>query len=100
MQRPSFARDFPPSPELDVLVEAFGRGEYASVRRRARQLVAQTNDEAVRRAAQSLIVRTRPDPLAVALLILAAAFVVTLSVWWTIHGRAPRVWRPPVQVVR
>jgi len=86
--RPSFARAFPRDPELDALVDAFERGNYAQVRAEAPRLAASA-DEDVRRAARTLVERTRPDALAVGLLLLAAALVGLLSAWWIAHGHPP-----------
>jgi len=99
-RRPSFARAFPRSPELDALVEAFEEGDYARVRAEAPKLEAGSTDEVVKRAARALLDRTRPDPLAVALLALAALFVGLLSTWWIAHGHPPAGSAPPVEFVR
>jgi hypothetical protein len=87
--RPAFARDFPRSPALDAVVEAFARGDYARVRADASALERDSDDDAVKRAAHSLVERTRPDPLAVALLGLAALLLVVLAAWAIAHGHAP-----------
>jgi hypothetical protein len=86
---PAFARDFPHDPRLDALVGAFSRGDYRRVRADAAALAHETKDEAVRRAAEELIDRTRPDPLAVALLGLAAVLLAILTAWAIAHGKAP-----------
>jgi hypothetical protein len=33
--------------------------------------------------------RTRPDPLGIALLIIAALLLGTMAAWWMAHGKAP-----------
>jgi hypothetical protein len=86
---PSFARAFPRSPELDALVEAFARGDYARVRSGAPDLERSSADPAVQQAARTLVERTRPDPLAVALLAIAALLLTVLTVWAVAHGKAP-----------
>jgi hypothetical protein len=86
---PSFARDYPRAAELDALVEAFARGDYARVRREAPQLATSSTDARVRTAARELHTRTRPDPLAVVLLALTAALLVALGGFWMVHGKAP-----------
>ena len=86
---PTFARGFPHSPELDALVEAFARGDYAAVRARAPALEQSSDDPGVREAARTLAQRTRPDPLAVALLAIAALLLCVLAVWAIAHGKAP-----------
>jgi hypothetical protein len=87
--RPLFARDFPAVPELDALVEAFARGDYARVRSEGPKLAASAQGEEVRRAAQILVSRTAPDPLAVWLLVLAGGLLIVLSVYWIDHGKPP-----------
>jgi hypothetical protein len=89
-RRPSFAADFPRSTELDALVDAFEQGDYASVRRDAPKLEEATKDETVRRAARTLVERTKPDPLAVRMLLLTAVLLTVLTGWWVVHGKAPR----------
>jgi hypothetical protein len=100
--RPSFARGFPRRPELDALVEAFSRGDYARVRAEAPRLAQQSGDDDVKRAAETLVERTRPDPTAVRLLVLAAALLVLLGAWWIVNGHPPAQApvAPPVEHVR
>ncbi len=86
---PSFARGFPHSAELDELVQAFARGDYAAVRARAPALEQSSDDPGIREAARTLAQRTRPDPLAVALLAIAALLLCVLAVWAIAHGKAP-----------
>jgi hypothetical protein len=86
---PSFARGFPHSAELDELVAAFARGDYAAVRARAPALERSSDDPGIREAARTLARRTRPDPLAVALLAIAALLLCVLAVWAIAHGKAP-----------
>jgi hypothetical protein len=86
-RRPSFAEEFPRTPDLDAVVEAFVRGDYASVRAQAMRLEQSTPDEAVRAATRTLVERTRPDPLAVALLVVTAILLATLASYWISHGR-------------
>ena len=88
-RRPSFAAESPASPELDALVDAFARGDYAHVRAEGPKLESTSADEAVRAAARTLVERTQPDPLAVKLLLLTGALLVVLAGWWIVHGKAP-----------
>jgi len=88
-RRPAFAEDFPRTPDLDAVVGSFARGDYASVRAGAMRLEQSTTDDGVREAARILFDRTRPDPLAVALLVIATMLLVTMATWWIAHGRAP-----------
>ena len=94
---PSFAREYPETPEIAALVVAFARGDYALVRANAPRLAASTADPRVKQAALELFERTRPDPLAVALLALTAALVMALGGWWMAYGKAPP--QPPAVVV-
>jgi hypothetical protein len=87
--RPTFARSFPRAPELDALVEAFARGDYAHVRAHAPALERSTDDPAVRGAARTLRERTRPDPIGIILLAATAVLFLILAVWSIVHGRAP-----------
>ncbi len=82
---PRFAKDFPHTPELDALVEAFSRGDYATVRAGAPKLAASTSDEAVKRAAELLRKRIEPDPMSKTLFLIAAALLVFLTAWWVAH---------------
>lgn len=82
---PSFAKDFPRHPELDTLVDAFARGDYATVRRDAPKLAASTSDPAIRDAATLLRTRLEPDPTSKILFALAAGLLVFLTIWWVMH---------------
>jgi hypothetical protein len=93
-RRPSFARSFPASAELDAVVDAFARGDYAQVRTDAPKLERASDDEAVRSAARMLVERTRPDPLAVRILLLTGLLLVLLTGWWIVHGKAPSAATP------
>jgi hypothetical protein len=98
-RRPSFASKFPASPELDALVEAFARGDYAHVRAEAPKLEKSSEDGAVRTAARTLAERTRPDPLSVGLLVLTGLLLLVLTGWWVVHGRAPHQATPTTSPV-
>lgn len=103
-RRPSFAKDFPRVPELDALVEAFSRGNYAAVRAGGPKLAASADDPAVRDAARTLLERTRPDRLAVGLVALTGALLVAIAGYWILHGKAPPGAsvppRPPIERVK
>jgi hypothetical protein len=98
-RRPSFASTFPVSPELDALVDAFARGDYARVRLEAPKLEGTSEDEAVRAAARTLVQRTEADPLAVKLMLLTGALLVLLTGWWIVHGKAPAAATPMTPTV-
>lgn len=85
---PAFAKGFPRHDELDALVVAFARGDFATVRARAPKLAASADDEAVKRAAAELRAAIHPDPAAKLLVAFAAALLVFLSVWWVAHDGA------------
>ncbi len=89
-EAPAFAAAFPRDPELDPLVAAFARGDFARVRRDARRLIASTVSPGVRAAAVELLARTGPDPLSSVFFALTAALLVFLSVywWWRAGGRS------------
>ena len=85
---------------IDALLEAFARGNYAAVRRDGASLAREADDETVRRAAQVIVDRTKPDPLTRTLLALAAVLLVMLSAWWILHGkRRPGSAAPHVEHV-
>jgi len=86
---PAFARNFPEDPELERLVEAFERGNFAAVRAGAPRLAREAGREEVRRAAAELLKRTQPDPLAAMLLLAAVGLLVFLSIWYWSHQHGP-----------
>jgi hypothetical protein len=94
-RRPSFSRDFPRTPALDALVDAFVRGDYALVRAEGAKLAASGEDEEVRRAARALVARTTADPLALWLLVIAGVLLVIVSAYWILreHASAPQGMR-------
>jgi hypothetical protein len=96
-RRPTFATEFPHVAELDALVDAFVRGDYATVRAQAPKLAASTQDAAVRDAARTLVDRTKPDRLAVALVALTGVLLVAIAGYWIAHGKAPPGSGPPVK---
>jgi len=83
---PAFARDFPSEAGLDALVRAFAEGDYARVRREAPKIAEASDRDDVKLAARTLLDRTRADPLMVLLLILTAALLLALSVYWWAHN--------------
>jgi hypothetical protein len=87
-RRPSFSEPFPRTPELDALVDAFARGNFARVRAEAPKL-KEAEDEAVRKAALELAERTEPDPLAVRMIWITAALLLVLAGWWIVEGKPP-----------
>ena len=83
--QPAFAKDFPKDDELERLVTAFARGDYATVRKGAPKLASSTNDEAVKAAAQTLRERIEPDPTSKLLLGLGFVLLAFLTGWWVTH---------------
>jgi hypothetical protein len=77
------------------MVEAFARGDYARVRADARAIERASHDDALKGAARALVERTNPDPLALALLALAALLLAFLGGWWMVNGGPPDGPRPP-----
>jgi hypothetical protein len=86
---PRFATTFPADPELDALVDAFQRGDYAAVREGAPRLAERTTDEDVRAAARTLEERISPDPLGKTLILVAAALLLFLAWWYLAHAHGP-----------
>lgn len=95
--RPSFAKDFPRTPEVDALVDDFMRGDYARVRAQAPRIAQAAEDPAVKRAARILVQRTNPDPLALVLLGLSALLLVALAGFWIANGKPPPGEAPTIQ---
>jgi hypothetical protein len=83
--RPAFAREFPRDPELDALVAAFTAGNFARVRGEAPRVIASSSNDAVKRAVETLVTRTKPDPMAALLVGVTAVLLVALSAWWITH---------------
>ena len=59
------------------------------MRREAPDLARRTQDDAVRRAARELRRRLDPDPVAVYMLMAAAALLVFLAGWYWLHPHIP-----------
>lgn len=85
VRRPRFADAYPRDPELDALVAAFARGDYRTVRDEAPALAARSTDFAVQKAARDLRARLEPDPLAIRMLIGAAALLLFFTWWFYSH---------------
>jgi len=86
---PAFAQMYPRDEALDALLEAFERGDYMSVRDGAQKLVVSTTKPAVRRAAEDLLRRLEPDPLARYLLVVSTLLLVFFSLWYFTHRLLP-----------
>ncbi len=86
---PTFAAQFPADVELDALVDAFARGDYAAVRDGAPRLAERTADDDVRAAATLLRRRIDPDPLGKTLILVAAVLLGFLAWWYLAHAHGP-----------
>jgi hypothetical protein len=84
-QRPSFARNFPRTPELDALVAAFVAGDYARVREDAPKLISSSDNVEVKNAATLLRERIEPDPLANMMLLATLLLLAFMTGWWILH---------------
>ena len=100
--RPAFARELPEDPKIEAMLEAFTRGDYAGVRAEAKVIERSASDESIKRAARSLVERTRADPLAITLLALTALLLAFVGGFWMVHGKAPATPspHPPPQSTR
>jgi hypothetical protein len=83
--RPPFARQYPRTPEIDRLLEAFEKGDYGTVRLDAPKVAAAATDPQVAAAARDMQRRTSADPLALYLMGLTLALFVFLSGWFLLH---------------
>ena len=95
-ERPSFAREFPRTQELDALVDAFVRGDYRRVRDEAPKLAASSEEPTVKEAARVLRERIEPDPLAKSILAGAAILLAVMTVWWLAHDGRHNVDHPSI----
>lgn len=96
--RPPFAKDYPP--ELEGLLEAFERGNYAAVREGADKLSRESSDARVKAAAADLRSRTEADPVQKLMLVMIALLLVGLGAYWWAHqepARTPREGAPAPQ---
>ena len=80
-ERPRFLLAFPRHPELERLIEAFERGDFALVRREAPALADRTDDPAVRAAALELRRRIDPDPMLKFLVLASLALLLFLTAY-------------------
>ncbi len=86
---PPFAQRYPRDETLDALLSTFDRGDYATVREGAQKLIASSKKPAVRQAAEDLLRRLDPDPLARYLLVIATLLLVFFSAWYFTHRLSP-----------
>lgn len=94
--RPAFAANFPADPELERLLDAFTRGDYAAVRAGAPRLAEATKDPAVKRAALDLRRRIDPDPVSAALVVIAFVLLALVGGFYLSHAHQdPPANTPP-----
>lgn len=84
-RRLPFTRAYPRDPELDALVAAFEKGNYAKVRAEAPLLAKRATDAEVARAARDLRARIEPDPLASYLIAGTGLLLAFLVAWFYTH---------------
>ena len=76
---PPFAGSYPQDPQLDTLLAAFDRGDYAAVREGSETLAATTTDPRVKAAALDLRRRIDPDLVSAALLLAGLALALFIG---------------------
>ena len=86
---PPFALRYPRDETLDALLVTFERGDYATVRAGAQKLIANSTKPSVRQAAEDLLRRLDPDPLALYLLGVSTLLLVFFSIWYFTHRLSP-----------
>jgi hypothetical protein len=79
-KRPEFLLDYPSHPELEPLIDAFCRGNFAWVREHSPRVIGAT-DGPVRAAAEELRRRVEPERIAVWLYLGAMGFLVFVLLW-------------------
>jgi len=77
--RPAFTEGWPASADLERLLSAFERGNYAFVREEAPKVAAQTKNKQVKAAALDLRRRIDPAPLSGILILVGIGILVVLS---------------------
>ena len=78
-EKPLFAQGWPANADLDALLAAFERGNYAYVRAEAPKVAERASDPAVKAAALDLRRRIDPAPLAGILIFVAVGLLVVLA---------------------
>lgn len=86
---PLFAQRYPHDEQLDALLVTFERGDYAAVREGAQKLLASDAKPAVRQAAEDLLRRLEPDPLARYLLGGSVLLLMFFTIWYFTHRLHP-----------
>lgn len=86
---PLFAQRYPQDAALDALLVTFERGDYLAVREGAQKLIASNPKPAVRQAAEDLLRRLDPDPLARYLVGASVMLLVFFTIWYFTHRLGP-----------
>lgn len=73
--------------KIDALERAFARGDYGTVTKDVRSLL-ESKDDDVRARAKKLLARTKPDPIASVLFIIAALLLLALFVYFETRPEA------------
>ena len=73
--------------KIDELEKAFARGDYAAVTKDAPAL-AKSEDVDVRKRAKKLVLRTKPDPAATVLFIVAAVLLLAIAFFFELRPEA------------
>ncbi len=87
VDRAAFLAELPDSAELRPLCVAFEQGDYAALRRLAVPLLARPEGDELREAAEELMDRIEPDPIAKRLLF--ASLALFLIVVFIAYAHAP-----------
>lgn len=82
----AFAANYPDDPHLDALLQAFGAGNFDYVRRHANALLADSDDDAVKRATRDLISRIHPEPTTIYLWLIGFGLLVFLFGYYLTHA--------------
>lgn len=86
---PAFASRFPKNEALDALLAAFERGDYATVRKDGAALAKSAEEPRVKQAAEELLRRIEPDPLAKMMVLAASLLLAFFAVWYFSHRISP-----------
>lgn len=94
--RPSFAKERFEHAELEELVTAFARGNFAFVREKGAALASRKDEsDEIRQTARDIVDRTQPDPWAKFLFVVAALLLLVVASYWILQrdtkAHAPRV---------
>lgn len=85
--------------KIEELEAAFARGDYGRVTKDAPAL-ASSSDHEVKRRATALLAKTKPDPTATWLFVVAALLLVAMTVYFETRPEAKGVVEQKNEVVR